>query len=274
MSKLQRWLRGDAEPVRKGVAQVESAFFAWAAEVAEEYDLYEDGGDDGAADAYVPKQYSLSRLGETSRGALWCACDYYWGSVYIIENGSAAEVVVAKSRDEKVMLVAPEVSNDIDLDALGNDTEAEVLKWAANTPAPTDYRVVKAEAEQKYTLGVAYPADEIDSHGDFTSRDELEKAAWGFMANVIAKNDPGVGTDHADGTGGAARVVESYIYRGPDWVDEESGETIAKSGDWLVGAIWTDDGWERVKKDELTGWSIQGLAYRNDTEEAPEDGVE
>lgn len=267
MSKLLRWRREDAQ-VRKGIAQVEAAFFTWAAEVAAEYDLYEEGEQDG--DVYQPKRYSLSRLGETSQGALWCAYDWYWGEVYIIESGNTAEVVVAKSKDGATLWTQDELDEEA-VALLAADAEATLLKWM-ETPAdkPDAYRVVKADDEQKYTLGVAYPADEIDSHGDFTDAAQLERAAWGFMANVIAKNDPGVGTDHADGTDGAARVVESYIYRGPTWVDEESGEVIAKEGDWLVGAVWTDEGWERVKKDELTGWSIQGLAYRDDSQEAPD----
>lgn len=268
MSKLQRWLRGEDTAVAKGIAQVEAAFKTWVAEVAEQYDLYEDGDAEGA---YEPKRYSISRLGETSRGALWCAYDWYWGEVYIIEAGNAAEVVMAKSKDAKVVLARDDVLELAgSIDDLAESPRETVEKWANGEPEqPDEYRVLKADAEQRYTLGVAYPVDEIDSHGDFTDAAELEQAAWEFAKNVIAKSDPGVGTDHKEGTDGAAQVVESYIYRGPQWVAED-GTVIAKEGDWLVGAIWTEEAWARVQKDELTGWSIQGLAFRDDTQETPD----
>jgi len=127
--------------------------------------------------------------------------------------------------------------------------------------------VVRPEEEKRYTLGVAYPVDELDSHGDFTDASELEEAAWRFMRDVIAKGHPGAGTDHAEGTEGAAQVVESYVYRGPDWLDEE-GNLIAKAGDWLVGAVWSEEAWQRVRRGELTGWSIQGLASREEADGA------
>ena len=181
---------------------------------------------------------------------------------------------MAKSKDAKVVLARDDVMEVAgSVDELAENPRDTVEKWAGDHEPeqdPNDYRVVKADDEQRYTLGVAYPVDEVDSHGDFTDAAELEKAAWGFIANVVNKSEAGVGTDHADGTDGAAQVVESYIYRGPTWVDEDSGEVIAKTGDWLVGAVWTEEAWERIKKDELTGWSIQGLAFRVDAEDTPD----
>ncbi|MEE1838204.1 XkdF-like putative serine protease domain-containing protein [Streptomyces sp. SP17KL33] len=116
--------------------------------------------------------------------------------------------------------------------------------------------------EQRYVLGVAYQAGPdpmikrgADGGRDFFSPEELEKAAWGFLQNGAQ-----VGLFHADGTEGAATVVESYIYRGPDWALD--GGVVVKSGDWLVGAILDEHAWQLYKSGRVTGWSPQGSARR------------
>ena len=115
--------------------------------------------------------------------------------------------------------------------------------------------------EQRYVLGVAYQAGPdpliktgADGGRDFFSPEELEQAAWGFL-----KKGAQVGLFHADGTEGAATVVESYIYRGPDW---DLGDVVIKSGDWLVGAILDEHAWHLYKSGRVTGWSPQGSARR------------
>ncbi len=119
-------------------------------------------------------------------------------------------------------------------------------------------------AEQRYVLGVAYQAgrDEriskgLDGARDFFTPAELEKAAWEFLAN-----GPVVGLFHVDGTEGAATVVESYIYRGPEW---DLGDVVVKSGTWLLGAILDEQAWGLMKAGKITGWSPQGTATRRRT---------
>jgi hypothetical protein len=244
---------GGVERVRRAVAEVEAAYLDYAREYMREHG-YED---------YQPSRYELERVGETASGVLWKAEDPILGCVYILDTGSSAEVFLAKSRDGGEIRAREDIGRAVDPSELGERTEEAILAWLNRRAKP--YRVVKQEEEKRYTLGVAYPVDELDSHGDYTDASELEEAAWRFMRQVIAKGRPGAGTDHAEGTEGAAQVVESYIYRGPDWLDEE-GNLIAKAGDWLVGAVWSEEAWQRVKRGELTGWSIQGLASREEVE--------
>jgi hypothetical protein len=116
--------------------------------------------------------------------------------------------------------------------------------------------------EQRYVLGIAYQAGPdpkiqrgADGGRDYFSAEELEKAAWKFLAKGRE-----VGLFHADGTTGAADVVESYIYRGPDW-DLGDG-TVVKTGDWLIGAVLDEPAWDLYKSGRITGWSPQGAARR------------
>jgi hypothetical protein len=115
--------------------------------------------------------------------------------------------------------------------------------------------------EQRYVLGIAYqsgpdPKIQMGADGarDYFSAEELEKAAWAYMSSPRD-----VGIFHADGTEGHATVTESYIYRGPDWT---VGDTVVKSGDWLIGAVLDDIAWDLYKSGHISGWSPQGTAKR------------
>ncbi len=149
------------------------------------------------------------------------------------------------------------------------ERELAVLKAAFNAtaepePEPEsahDAPVLKSIEEQRYVLGLAYQAGKdariakgLDGCRDYISAVELEKAAWGF---VPAGGH--VGIQHVEGTIGAAQVVESYIYRGPDWL---VGDTVIKAGDWLVGAILDEPAWQLHKAGKITGFSPQGTATR------------
>ena len=130
--------------------------------------------------------------------------------------------------------------------------------WDGETVAG---QVVKAVEERRYTLSMGYPADSPDiaksrdGHLDFASAEEIEKAAWGYLSNGAE-----VGLFHEDGTEGAGRIVESYIYRGPDW--PVSDDVVIKSGDWLIGTIWSEPAWDAIKAGDIRGTSMQGKAVR------------
>ena len=116
--------------------------------------------------------------------------------------------------------------------------------------------------EQRYVLGIAYQAGYdpkiakgADGATDYFTAEELEKACWSFLPGGAE-----VGLFHADGTAGHATVVESYVYRGPDW-DLGDG-VIVKAGDWLVGAILDEVAWGLHKRGLITGWSPQGVGKR------------
>jgi hypothetical protein len=118
----------------------------------------------------------------------------------------------------------------------------------------------------RYVLAIAYQAGPdqriqtgADGARDYFAPEELEKAAWGFMQGPRE-----IGLYHEDGTEGHAEVVESYIYRGPDW--EINGE-IVHAGDWLLGLILDPAAWEMYQNDEITGLSPQGSAKRRSAQQ-------
>lgn len=135
-------------------------------------------------------------------------------------------------------------------------------------------RLVKSVPERRYTLCVIYPADKadigkaLDGHRDFASKAVVEDAAWNYMRQhgaVGVAHTP----EHAAGLGvafkadGAAEIVESYIYRGPDWpIDVGGQEYLIKEGDWLGGFIWTPEAWADIQAGKLGSVSVEGGVKR------------
>lgn len=145
---------------------------------------------------------------------------------------------------------------------VAHNIESVVMHQFTKADVPdVAFEVFKSAEEAQYTLGVAYPANRPDvsvaqdGHIDVVSPAVLERAAWNFM-----KNGGAIGLDHAKGTAGRGTVVESYIYRGPDW--KQSNGYVVKNGDWLLGVIWDDESWRDIKAGRKRGLSPQGAAQR------------
>jgi len=136
----------------------------------------------------------------------------------------------------------------------------KMLTEAVRKHTRTTVRVVKAADERRYVLGLAYGPNQLDGHHEFVDRQTVEDAAWNYLADGGRQ----IGLHHIDGTVGHARVVESYIYRGPDWevTDAQGNSQTIRSGDWLLGAIFDEPAWRLVKSGRVTGWSIDGLGHR------------
>lgn len=121
--------------------------------------------------------------------------------------------------------------------------------------------------EQRFLLAVAHQAGPdtritkgMDGRRDYFTPAELEKACWSFLPNG-AKS----GLFHGpDDTIGHVQVVESYIYRGPDWLMKavDGTEQTVKQGDWLIGLKCDDTAWRLYKTGQVAGVSIQGAAKR------------
>lgn len=128
--------------------------------------------------------------------------------------------------------------------------------------APDD-DVAKSAPEQQFVLGVAYQAGPdpkiakgLDGARDYFTEAELEKAAWSFMLNGQQH-----GMFHLDGTTGAARPVENFIYRNPvPWI--VAPDLVVRKGDWCQGLLLDDKAWALHKAGKVNGLSPQGIARR------------
>lgn len=170
-------------------------------------------------------------------------------------------------------------------DAEGNPigvTKAADIAPLAAAEAPS---LVAKSDEQRFVLGIAYQAGPdpriakgADGGRDFFTEAELEKAAHSFMLSGQQH-----GMFHVDGTEGAARPVESSLYRNPvPWVVSDDAavckalaelaaqaesvagpdDLIVRKGDWLLGAILDERPWQAYKAGRVNAWSPQGSARR------------
>jgi hypothetical protein len=130
---------------------------------------------------------------------------------------------------------------------------------------PVEKQLVSPENPKRFVLGVASAANRLPSRGasdgrrDWMPLDAVEQTAWNYV-----RKGRRIGFYHADGTEGHGEVVESYIYRGPDWVttDISGGEQVIKAGDWLLGAVLDEVGFNLVLQEKADGWSMDGTGLR------------
>jgi len=137
-------------------------------------------------------------------------------------------------------------------------------------------RIVKQDEEKHVALSVTMePADPaeianwvrdgkkdpaprgVDSQGDWTFAEDIERAAYGFMGRY--RQGTGIKLGH-EGDFIPAEIVESYL--APVDFDLENQRVV--KGSWLQALRFPDrDLWELVKQN-MGGWSIGGRAERSE----------
>lgn len=136
----------------------------------------------------------------------------------------------------------------------GKDEDAEFI---SDNQFEMQVRVIrKADDPQRILCGIVYEPDEVDTHGDFMTAEQIEKSAHEFLARYRQ-----VDSDH-NLIPGAGVVAESYIAR----CDQEIGGQTVKKGTWILVTKATDEIWERYLDGSITGYSMFGFA--RETKEA------
>ena len=140
------------------------------------------------------------------------------------------------------------------------DLAQEARALSTSRKSPTRDKSQKSEVlpilcsdhEKRIIYAVPMEPDEHDTHGEFATRETIEKAAHDAMRNGLVVN-LGHGKDIA------AEVVESAIYQDGGKLD---GHKI-KPGSWVVAIhVSSDRYWAAAKRGEFGGVSIEGLSRR------------
>lgn len=114
---------------------------------------------------------------------------------------------------------------------------------------------------QRYTLGVVYEPDVVDTQDDFADAAEIEKACHEFMRHIQGKGSVKkgpVGLMHSDWSDDNGEVVECFLAP----VDMTIGDQEVKKGSWLLGVIWSPEIFAKIQKGEINAYSMGGTGHR------------
>lgn len=125
---------------------------------------------------------------------------------------------------------------------------------AKRADAGMDFVILRKDVEKRIVLGPVLIPETTDLQGDIIDADAIEQAAHNYLAGI--NKNRGQGVMHNDFSR-QIEVVECYVAP----VDFElNGRKVIK-GTWMLASrILDDETWEKVKKGELRGFSIGGIA--------------
>jgi cation transport regulator ChaB len=107
-----------------------------------------------------------------------------------------------------------------------------------------------AEAGERITYDVVYPAWQVDLQGQYATADEVRKMAHDFMSNGGGTNLMHVtGMKMSDGQP-AGVPVQSFIA-------DENNPRFPRDA-WVMAVKWHPEAWDKIKSGELRGYSIEG----------------
>lgn len=158
-------------------------------------------------------------------------------------------------------------------------------------------------AKQRYTLGVVYEPDTLDTDGEYASAAVIQRACWGFLAKLQGRAEASkraltltrslvkalsevtdgvrlditelvedvakgrLGDQHSSWDDNLGEIVESYVAPCDITIEGE----IVKAGTWLMGVVWSPEQFAKIEAGERTGLSMGGVGrteYREALEHA------
>jgi hypothetical protein len=132
---------------------------------------------------------------------------------------------------------------------LARKIEVLLLLESVRTKQAAAAEVLQAEAAQVDGQPV------VDRQGDWISPEEIEKAAYQYVLNSRK-----AGHQHkrdGDQPFHAGDMIESFVMT-PEKVEKMGLPDSTPIGWWVGYKIHDDDAWSKVKKGEVTGFSIHG----------------
>lgn len=115
-----------------------------------------------------------------------------------------------------------------------------------------DFEFQKLSDEEHLVGGIVYEPDMVDAQGDSASPAEILKAAHKFMLESST-----LGIMHKEKAGHRAQIVETYLAP----VTFKMGDQIVRKGSWImIVKVHDEELWAKVKKGEITGFSMSGRA--------------
>lgn len=174
------------------------------------------------------------------------------------------------------------------LETVRNNVVQEVKKL-------TERDFIIKNVDQRYTLGIVYEPNIVDTQGDFSDESEIEKACWNFMRKLqgqgqltkaaltilehitkAAEDGETIRLDVTDALDTIEKRGLNDMHVNTPW-DEDLGEIVecycapvdfelngekVTKGTWLMGVVWSQDHFAKVASGERTGYSMEGKGRR------------
>lgn len=148
-------------------------------------------------------------------------------------------------RDAKIQFVSL-------VDKAANKRQFLITKEEDNQAQFTSLgKILKVDESTHYITGIVYEPLVEDSHGNFMTEEEIQKAAYWF-----AKNGDKVDLQHSFEQADGITVVETYVTP----CDMEISEQKVLKGTWIMTTeVDNQEVWDKVQKGEVTGFSMGGV---------------
>jgi hypothetical protein len=115
--------------------------------------------------------------------------------------------------------------------------------------------IAKADEEQQTVTGIVLQPEVVDGQGDIMSEEVIRDSAYAFLMNFNKATKLGI--QHNKFPVGKLALVESWLSP----MEMAIGTKTVKQGSWIMTVKILDKKlWEKVKKGEITGFSIGGKA--------------
>ena len=157
----------------------------------------------------------------------------------------------------------------------------KILAQYEREQAKKSVTVYKKDDAKRIIYGVVLDPYIVDAHDDNISPKVIEETAHDWLSNSRQIN-----IEHDKKS--SAQVVESWIHPYPTPEDYRAavegkphkarrtqfGDDVVHSGSWILGVKLSPENWEKVKENELNGFSIGGFGVREEMSEADMPEVE
>jgi len=139
----------------------------------------------------------------------------------------------------------------VDMESI-NDGRKEV-----DASLSSSIEIRKAVLEKGLVYGIVYEPYVVDAHGDWTTSEEIEKAAHEFLPRAVMNVEHEAGSDLG---GGGVVVVESYL--APcDFHVADDPEAFVSKGSWVLVTKVNDEELRKDLEDGIrAGYSLEGTA--------------
>lgn len=180
------------------------------------------------------------------------------GDVKRVDVGKAS---VIANDDEFVRVVLKGEKLDGTFDLIRQDDvwlfkrSGEAIDGAESFATKFEVSIQKMDVEKQLVTGIVLEPDEIDAHKDTVKEETIERAAHRFLARYNQATK--MGYMHSMFGSIGVELVQSWIAHEPTVIN---GKPV-KKGSWLMTVkVTSKQLWERIKRGEITGFSIGGIA--------------